>query len=360
MSHDALPITGLGFGTWESQRAQAKAREGWEFMRVMARHRTRWIVSDGVQEIPAELTGRLSFRTVDDSDHPTVGDWVLVQPFDGGDGGIIDDVLERRTVLERKTAGHESGIQVIAANVDTAFIVQSCDRDFNERRLERYLIVARQGGIRPVILLTKTDLVTDKERLQLAERARALCDGEPVCTLSTLTGDGLSEMEALLEPRKTCCLLGSSGVGKTTLLNHLMGSQTFRTAEVRESDHRGRHTTTARHLVVLDNGALIIDTPGMRELGLVGADDGLAAAFDDISTLAQSCHYSDCAHEQESGCAVQSAIEDGRLDPERLRSWSKLQRESQHHEASLAERRRKDKAQGKLYKRIMKAKKDRR
>lgn len=353
-------LSPLGFSDWHQEVAEPHLREGWTLARVMNVNRTNWTVHDGRKAMRAELTGRLSWLQEQAEERPRVGDFVLVQILDDGEWAIIDAVLPRRSVLARRAAGPDVSRQVIAANVDLAFIVQACDRDFNLRRLDRYLVTARDGDVEPVLVLNKADLVTEDILSDLKRAVAERHPSLPVLTTSATQREGLEPLLTRLLPGQTCCLLGSSGVGKTTLVNALLGTDEHATGAVREADHRGRHTTTRRHLEILEGGALLIDTPGMRELGVVADSDAFADAFDDLDQLAQQCRFSDCQHESESGCAILEAVEDGRIDQDRLESWQKLQRESARTQLSIAEKRRKDKAQGKLYKRIIQAKKDRR
>jgi ribosome biogenesis GTPase len=247
--------------------------------------------------------------------------------------------------------------QVIAANLDTAFIVQAVGRDFNLRRLERYLVMINQGNIRPVLLLSKSDLTSPAEVESSLEFARKIQPGLKALGFSNLQPGSIQRVREIMEPGRTYCLLGSSGVGKTTLLNNLLGGGGLSTREVRQKDGKGRHTTTSRELFILDNGAMIIDTPGMRELGSLETKQGMAETFEDIDHFAFDCRFNDCSHTTEKGCAVLAALQTGEIDEKRYENYLRLSREIAHNQMSLAEKRRKDKQFGKMCKNVLKKKK---
>jgi ribosome biogenesis GTPase len=277
-------------------------------------------------ELLAETRGRLR-RGEDAAGLPVTGDWVVVRPLDG-ERGVVLAVLPRRTAFSRKAAGGETAEQVVGANVDTVFLVMGLDADYNPRRLERYLVLSWESGARPVVVLNKTDLCADlASRTREAEEVAAGVEVRAVCALS---GEGLDSLQPELQPGRTVALLGSSGAGKSTLANRLLGREVQPTREVRARDGRGRHTTTARELLALDSGALLLDTPGLRELQLWATEDALGAAFEDVAALASRCRFRDCSHETEPGCAVREAAEAGTLPPDRLASHAKLQREIRH------------------------------
>ena len=274
----------------------------------------------------ADVSGRLRHEAHSRRDMPAVGDWVAVKPTTiAGGRASIHAILPRRSLFSRKVAGDTTVEQIVATNVDTVFLVTALDHEFSLRRLERYLTMTWQSGASPVILLNKTDLSSTVEA-QRAEVDR-IASGVPVHAISARHGHGLDPLARYLAPGQTVALLGSSGVGKSTLINRLLGEERLATQEVRESDSRGRHTTTHRELVPLPGGALLIDTPGMRELQLWSADAGLVEAFDDVSALAAGCYFADCRHETEPRCAVKQAVAEGRLDASRLESFLKLSRE---------------------------------
>lgn len=289
---------------------------------VQQRGGYRLATSDG--EIDARASGALMKATAEDG-RPTAGDWVSVEARPGETTALVHHIVPRRTAFIRKASGPRGGAQVVAANVDVALLVASLNSDLNLRRLERYLATTYESGAQPVIVLTKADLAGDIGERMAAVQAIAI--DAPVLALSSKTREGLNALMTHLRPGRTAVLLGSSGAGKSTLLNALAGEQKMDTGEIREADERGRHTTTHRELVRLASGALILDTPGMRELGLWDADAGVAQTFADIEALAAQCRFSDCAHGKEPGCAVRAAVEDGTLDPDRLRSFEKLQAE---------------------------------
>jgi ribosome biogenesis GTPase / thiamine phosphate phosphatase len=291
--------------------------------RVAGQARNLYRLWSETAEWSAEVSGRLRF----DGTLPAVGDWVLVNSPRGDGRAIVHRVLRRQSRISRKAAGGRVEEQVLAANVDTIFLVTSLNRDFNARRIERALTVAWESGARPVVLLSKADLTADAAPWR--EQAAAMAVGVPVLVTSAITGDGLDEIRQHLSPGSTAVLVGSSGVGKSTLVNALLGGATLRTAAVREHDDRGRHTTTSRQMLRVAGAGLLIDTPGLRELQLWDSAAGLGQAFADVEAAGARCHFADCRHESEPGCAVRQAVEAGLLDPERVQSYHKLRREQE-------------------------------
>lgn len=299
--------------------------------RIAVEHRTEYLLYTEAGELAAELTGRLRHDAEQGRfpGFPAVGDWVTYQAHPGGERASILSLLPRRSLFQRKTAGRRTEAQVVAANLDHVFLVTALDRDLNPRRLERYLALAWEGGVEPVVVLSKADLCPDLDAAR--GRIAAVTGIVPVHVVSTVTGFGLNELTAYFQDQRTIALLGSSGVGKSTLINHFLGHDVLRVQELR-SDGRGRHTTTHRELFPLPGGGLLLDTPGMRELQLWEGDEGVSAAFGEVEELAALCRFSDCAHRSEPGCGVRAAVENGTLPAERLASYHKLQAELRYHE----------------------------
>lgn len=320
--YDAHALAGLGWTAELGEAFEEVAADGLAPGRVVAEHRAGYAVAGEAGEVLARARGRLR----DVHGLPAVGDWVAFRPSGSG-SGVVEHVLPRRTAISRKTAGLESTEQVLVANVDLVLVLTGLDGDFSVRRLERYLAAAWDSGAEPAVVLTKLDLCDDPLALVAAE---SVAIGVPVIAVSNVTGAGVAEVEALLRPGRTVVLLGSSGVGKSTLANRLAGEELMPTRAVR-SDGRGRHTTRHRQLLGLPGGALLVDTPGLRELQLWDGD--LDSAFADVVGLAARCRFTDCAHETEPGCAVRDGIAGGTLDPERLKAYRKLQRELEALEA---------------------------
>ncbi len=325
----SFELNALGWTPSREAEFEKYARDGLAAARVAAQHRGAYVVYTEDGERPAEVAGRLRHAAVATADLPVVGDWVAVADGPDAAAATIQAVLDRSTAFSRKAAGVEEVEQVIAANVDVVFIVSAFGDDLNVRRLERYLASGWESGAQPVIVLNKSDLAEDPAG-DVAE-VEAVAFGVPVHAVSCLDGAGLEGLEAYLTGNRTVALLGSSGVGKSSLLNRLLGWERQQVQGLR-GDGRGRHTTTHRELVPLSAGGLVLDTPGMRELGLWSAGAGVDETFADVAELASECRFSDCGHETEPGCAVRAAIDEGRLPEERLESYRKLERELRHQE----------------------------
>ena len=319
-----MNIASLGWGEALADTFQPHADAGLRPGRVAIQHRGAYVLLSEEGEVWAGITGRLRHTADSVAELPAVGDWVAYDLPAGAERAAVQAILPRRSAFRRKQAGHETAEQVVAANVDVLFLVTSLNQDLNVRRIERYMTLAWESGADPVVVLTKADLCPDVEpALALVE---SVTFGVPVHVTSALTGAGLDDVRAHLDGGRTGAAVGSSGVGKSTLINGLCGEERLATREIRD-DGRGRHTTTHRELIVLPGTGCVIDTPGMRELQLWDSAEGLERAFEDIEVVISACRFSDCAHDTEPGCAVQSGLADGSLDGERFESYRKLQRE---------------------------------
>ena len=327
-----------------------------DLARVVSVHKDSYVVTKGTGEVFAELSGNMLYTASSSLDMPTTGDWVYADFFDNDSHAIIHEVMPRRTLLTRKSAGKSVDFQLIAANIDVAFVIQSVDYNLNLRRLERYLVMVNESEITPIILLSKCDLISSKELEEIEASILNIAPQTTVLAFSNLSGENIETIKNLLLPEQTYCLLGSSGVGKTTLLNSILGSDEFETQSVSKKDGKGRHTTTSRELIQLENGAFIIDTPGMRELGNLSIDTGLEETFAEILELARHCKFGNCSHTNEKGCAILSAIEAGELSEQRYNNYIKMKKESAFNDMSYSEKRQKDKDFGKLIKTTLKSK----
>lgn len=325
---ESIMLQALG---WDPDREQSfieHAAAGLVPGRVVTQHKGSYVVLAEAGELSAEVTGRMRYEAADPSDLPVVGDWVALDVRVREKAATIKAVLERRTKFSRKVAGDESEEQLLSANIDVVFVVSSLNEDLNPRRLERYLTMAYENGATPAIVLTKADLAEDVGAA-LAEVV-TVAIGTPVHVVSAVSGEGFEELLPYLADNKTVTLLGSSGVGKSTLINHLVGEELMVVQDIREDDAKGRHTTTRRQLVRLPAGGVVIDTPGMRELQLWEASEGFRGSFQDVEAIAAACRFRDCSHRTEPGCAVEDAVRTGTLSRERLAGYNKLQRELLH------------------------------
>lgn len=332
----------LGWSQFFANSLDSQWRDGYTVGRIALEHKTTYILYTEHGELPAEVTGKLRYQATRRQDFPAVGDWVAISLRDGKQKATIHAILPRKSKFSRKIAGGKTEEQIVATNIDTAFLVAGLDGDFNLRRLERYLLLVWESGANPVIVLNKADLCDDAEGRRQDVEAIAL--GVPIVVLSAAKNQGLDALKPYLKSGQTVALLGSSGVGKSTLTNQLVGKFVQAVGEVRQGDDRGRHTTTHRELILLPSGGLLIDTPGMREIQIWAGDDSLQDTFADINAIAKQCRFRNCQHDLEPGCAVKQVLEDGTLDYQRFLSYQKLQKEldyldrKQDQKASLVEK----------------------
>jgi ribosome biogenesis GTPase len=345
-----MKLQDLGFNEWFAQRLDESGKTGYSLARITSVNKDTYLVRNEDGEVLSELAGEFMFSAESRLQYPAVGDWAFVQYYNANTLAIIYDLLPRRTILRRKTAGKKIDYQIIASNIDVAFIVQSCDFNFNIHRLERYLVMINDGHIEPVILLSKSDLISKNDLEKKVVEIKNTGIKCKIIAYSVETGEGLPQIQQVLKSGMTYCLLGSSGVGKTTLLNHLTGRDAFRINTVREKDGKGRHTTSRRQLIVLDQGAMLIDTPGMRELGNIDIQSGIEKSFTDIIELSRDCRYRDCTHTHEAGCSVLMAVQSGSLNEAHYQDYLKLKKESEYYQLSYLEKRRKDKKFGQFIK----------
>jgi ribosome biogenesis GTPase / thiamine phosphate phosphatase len=317
--------------------------------RVITEHKERYIVKTINGEFEAEILGNMRFTAKSREDFPAVGDWVALTVYDP-DWAIIHKILPRFSVIKRKAVGQFGEVQIIAANIDYAFIVQAVDRDYNINRLERYLTICNSSKVSPVIVLTKTDLIDETRINEIIDNIKSRIKNVPVLAISNKSQSGYEAIKSFLEKGRTYCMLGSSGVGKSTLLNNLSGRTLMKTDTISESTNRGRHVTSHRELIILENGGILIDNPGMREVGIADTSGGLEMTFDQIADLSQNCKFKDCTHTSEVGCCVLEAVEKGEIDRVSYENYLKMEREKAHFESTMAERRNRDKQFGKMLK----------
>jgi ribosome biogenesis GTPase / thiamine phosphate phosphatase len=341
----------LGNNNFLENLLRGQEIDGLEIGRVISEHKERYIVKTINGEFDAEITGNIRFTAVSREDYPAVGDWVGVITYDSH-LAIIHKILPRQTIIKRKAVGQFGEVQVIAANIDYALLVQAVDRDFNINRLERYLTICNSSKVAPIIVLSKIDLIDEPFLNEIIGKIKTRIPNIPVIAISNETDGGYEAIGKIIEKGKTYCMLGSSGVGKSTLLNNLSGRAIMKTDSISENTNKGKHVTSHRELIVLDNGGILIDNPGMREVGIADMSGGLEATFDLIMELSHGCKFKDCTHTIETSCSVLEAVETGRIERQYYENYLKMEKEKSYFESSVSERRKKDKEFGKMLKNL--------
>lgn len=321
--------------------------------RVIAEHKERYIVKIIQGEVDAEVKGSLRFSAKSREDFPAVGDWVTLSS-ENSDFAVIHRILPRFSVIKRQAVGQFGETQIIAANIDHAFLVQAVDRDFNINRLERYLTLCYSSKVSPIVVLSKVDLISESQLSEIFASIKGRVSNVPIITVSNEIENGYEAISAIIETGRTYCILGSSGVGKSTLLNGLSGQTIMKTGSIGEKTHRGRHVTSHRELIILENGGILIDTPGMREMGLADSSEGLEVTFDNIVTHSRNCKFKNCTHTNEIGCSVINAVEKGEIDQATYKNYLKMEKENTYFELTKVEKRHKNKEFGKMVKNVKK------
>ncbi len=351
-----MTLEDLGYTSKLEKYRIAQNSESFELGRIISEHKERYVVKTDKNEFLAEITGNLRFTASDRGDFPVVGDWVTISVF-SDKLAVIHKIIPRKNLIERQSVGKFGEKQPIAANIDFAFIMQSADRDFNLNRLERYLTICYSAKVKPAIILSKTDLISETETRDLLKKLKDRTGNVPVIAISNHTKDGYKKLQSVLKKGKTYCFLGSSGVGKSTLINNLAGKEILKTLTISLSTKKGRHATSHRELMVLESGGILIDNPGMREVGIADTTGGLETTFDTIFNISADCRFTDCTHTHEKDCAVLAAVEKGNLDRATYNNYLKIEKENLRFKMSVAEKRKKDKAFGKICKEGVKKRK---
>ena len=344
-----MTLKDFGYSELIEKLKLENAPAGFEIGRVIAEHKERYIVKTENGEYEAEITGNLRFTAKSRIDFPAVGDWVALTTYEA-EFSVIHKILPRQSMITRQAVGQFGEIQIIATNIDYAFLIQAVDRDFNINRLERYLTICYSAKVKPIIVLTKTDLIDQQKIAEITDSIKQRIKDVAVFAISNETQDGYEALKMNIEKGKTYCMLGSSGVGKSTLLNNLSGKTLMRTDSISVSTNKGRHITSHRELIVLESGGILVDNPGMREVGIADTSSGLETTFDRIIRLSQNCKFKDCTHTKEVGCSVIEAVENGEIDKKSYENYLKMERENAHFESTIEEKRKKDKEFGKVIK----------
>lgn len=348
-----MTLEDLGYNTELEKYRTEHSLDSFAVGRVISEHKERYVVKTEHAEFDSELIGNLRFSAQNRSDFPAVGDWVAITEYDDNKV-LIHAIYPRNSIIERQAVGKFGEKQIIASNIDYGLIVQAVDRDFNINRLERYLSICYTSNVKPIIILSKIDLISDAELTSILKTTANRIQKVPIIKLNNMSESGFEEINSLIEKGKTYCLLGSSGVGKSTLLNNIAGTELMKTNSIGETSNRGRHVTSHRQLVVLKNGGILIDNPGMREVGIADAGSGLKITFSEIIELAKTCKFKDCTHLHEKDCAIMEAVDTGEISSKSYENYQKMEKEKMHFESSAEEKKKKDKDLGKLIKNVKK------
>jgi ribosome biogenesis GTPase len=344
-----MTLEDLGYNEGLEDYRKNQNLDSFKVGRVISEHKERYAVKTVENEYDAEIIGNLRFSAHKRSDFPAVGDWVAISDYDENKV-LIHSIFPRKTIIERQAVGKQGEKQIIATNIDSAFIVQAVDRDFSINRIERYLTICNASNVKPLIILNKIDLINETELSILISKVQARVKHIPVVAISNESQKGIKGLKEWIEKGKTYCLLGSSGVGKSTLLNNLSGKQQMKTNTISASTNKGRHITSYRELLVLENGGILIDNPGMREVGITDSSGGLEKTFETIVQLSKNCKFKDCTHTTEIDCAVLEALNKGEIDGSSYENYLKMEKEKEYFESTVVEKRKKDKDFGKMIK----------
>ncbi len=352
-----MTLENLGYNADLEQYRKDNNLESFNIGRIISEHKDRYVVKTDATEFDSELIGNLRFTAENRYDLPAVGDWVAISEYNENKA-LIHSIYPRHSIIERQAVGKSGQVQIIATNIDYGLIVQSVNRDFNINRLERYLTICNASKVKPIIILSKIDLINEFTLNELLAKIKDRIKDVPLIAISNQSHIGLDKLTSIFNNGKTYCLLGSSGVGKSTLLNNITGKEFMNTSAISQGIDRGKHITSHRELIVLENGGILIDNPGMREVGITDSNVGLEVTFDDIVKLSYNCKFKNCTHIIEKGCAILEAVYNGSIDSDSYSNFQKMEREKAHFESNVEEKKKKDKNFGKMIREVKKQRKN--